>query len=194
MTETKVYRSLRAANIARQKEWDRGDVITASFRGLEMAGEVGEACNVIKKLERERLGIRGSRATVENLAEELADVVICADLIAMMYGIDLGEALAGKFNHTSLKNDLSTMLTKKGPQLADPLPGTVTISPAELQDAIASAMQDAWNEIAIDTGCHPLDILRTKGRVLDFTPHHWARAVADLIAQRFGSDTNGGKA
>lgn len=39
MAETKVYRSLRAANIARQKEWDRGDVITASFRGLEMAGD-----------------------------------------------------------------------------------------------------------------------------------------------------------
>lgn len=194
MAGTKVYRSLRAANIARQKEWDRGDVITASFRGLEMAGEVGEACNVIKKLERERLGIRGSRATVENLAEELADVVICADLIAMMYGIELGEAVAGKFNHTSLKNDLSTMLTKKGPQLADPLPGTVTISPAELQDAIAGAMQDAWNEICADTGCHPLDLVRTKGTRLTFTAGQWARQVAQLLAWRFGSDTNGEKA
>lgn len=60
-----IYHSLRAANVARQEEWDPGDKITLSYRGNELAGEVGEACNIIKKIERERLGIRGSRATVE---------------------------------------------------------------------------------------------------------------------------------
>ena len=77
---------LRSANRARQAEWDQDNQITLSYRGNELAGEVGEACNVIKKLERERMGIRGSRATKEQLAEELADVVICADLIAMDAG------------------------------------------------------------------------------------------------------------
>jgi len=75
-----------------------------------MAGEVGEACNVIKKLERERMGIRGSRATVEQLAEELADVVICADLIAMKEGIDLMASVAIKFNKTSEKVGLKTRM------------------------------------------------------------------------------------
>ncbi|WP_398473694.1 MazG-like family protein, partial [Tardiphaga sp.] len=70
----------------RQAEWDSGNQITVTYRANELAGEMGEACNIIKKLERERLGIRGSRATVEQLAEELADVVICADLIAMGVG------------------------------------------------------------------------------------------------------------
>ena len=102
--------TLRSANIARQDEWDQDGQITASYRGNELAGEVGEACNVIKKLERERLGILGSRATVGELADELADVLICADLIAMHYGIDLEAAVARKFNATSEKVGLLTRL------------------------------------------------------------------------------------
>ncbi len=102
--------TLRSANIARQGEWDQDNQISAAYRGNELAGEVGEACNVIKKLERERLGILGSRATVGELADELADVLICADLIAMHYGIDLEAAVARKFNATSEKVGLRTRL------------------------------------------------------------------------------------
>lgn len=103
-------KELRAANAARQKEWDKEGGIDLAYRGNELAGEVGEACNVIKKLERERRGIRGSRATVEQAADELADVIICADLIAMELGIDLGFAVARKFNATSEKVGLQTRL------------------------------------------------------------------------------------
>lgn len=102
--------TLREANKVRQKEWDEDNQISLSYRGNELAGEVGEACNIIKKLERERLGIRGSRATVEELAEELADVIICADLIAMQEGIDLKEAVREKFNSTSEKYGLKTRM------------------------------------------------------------------------------------
>ena len=102
------HTTLRAANVARQREWDKEGWIDAAYRGNELAGEVGEACNVIKKLERERRGIRGSRATVRELADELADVIICADLIAMQYGIDLDAAVARKFNATSEKVGLDT--------------------------------------------------------------------------------------
>lgn len=109
-----VYTTLRAANVARQLEWDNEGRIDAAYRGNELAGEVGEACNVIKKLERERRGIRGSRATVAELADELADVVICADLIAMQYGIDLDAAVARKFNATSEKVALDTRLEPTG--------------------------------------------------------------------------------
>lgn len=101
---------LRKANVTRQAEWDPDDQITLSYRGNEMAGEVGEACNVIKKLERERMGIRGSRDTVAHLAEELADVIICADLIAAAAGIDLDHAVRAKFNATSEKMGLKTKM------------------------------------------------------------------------------------
>ncbi|MEW5422691.1 nucleotide pyrophosphohydrolase [Amorphus sp. 3PC139-8] len=100
--------------MARQTEWDPGNAISLAYRGNEMAGEVGEACNVIKKLERERLGIAGSRASIAQLAEELADVVICADLIAMQAGIDLmGDAVPTKFNLTSEKTGLRTRLSRR---------------------------------------------------------------------------------
>lgn len=105
-----LYFNLRAANRARDVEWSGEKKISPSFRGNELAGEVGEACNVIKKLERERLGLRGSRDTVEHLAQELADIMICVDLIAMDYRIDLDQAVSDKFNATSEKNGLKTRL------------------------------------------------------------------------------------
>jgi NTP pyrophosphatase (non-canonical NTP hydrolase) len=105
------FPALRAANAERHVEWWNGpEAPSLSFRGNELAGEVGEACNVVKKLDRERMGMRGSRATKEQAAEEIADVIICADLIAMDLGIDLGDAVARKFNATSTKYELKTKL------------------------------------------------------------------------------------
>lgn len=113
------FAELRAANIARQAEWCPDQLPDLSFRGNELAGEVGEACNVIKKLERARHGWRGSRDTVEHMAEELADVVICADLCAITANVDLGAAIARKFNETSEANGLSVRLAD-GPGPAPP--------------------------------------------------------------------------
>lgn len=105
------FSKLRRSNIERQHEWDSDSQISLSYRGNELAGETGEACNIIKKLERERLGIKGSRATREELAEELSDIIICVDLIAMHEGIDLEESVRNKFNATSKKVGLKTRLT-----------------------------------------------------------------------------------
>lgn len=104
------FDALRAANAQRQAAWDPEHKITLAHQGNEMAGEAGEACNVIKKLERARLGLRGSTDTIEHLAEELADVVICADLIALSAGIDLDPAIRMKFNATSRKVGLEVYL------------------------------------------------------------------------------------
>jgi NTP pyrophosphatase (non-canonical NTP hydrolase) len=104
------FSKLRYSNVERQHEWDSDNQISLSYRGNELAGETGEACNIIKKLERERLGIKGSRANKEHLAEELADIIICVDLIAMHEGIDLEKAVRNKFNATSKKVGLKTRL------------------------------------------------------------------------------------
>lgn len=105
------FYTLRAANVARQEEWNGSTPDTdLSFKGNELAGEVGEACNLIKKLERERLGLRGSRTTITELAKELADCIICVDLVAAKLGIDLSDAVVKKFNETSVKQGLSVML------------------------------------------------------------------------------------
>lgn len=104
------FETLRAANQERHIEWARGSDVPLSFRGLELAGEAGEACNELKKLERHRLGMVGGKDELESLKEELADVLVCVDLIAMDLDIDLGEALKAKFNKTSEKYDLATRL------------------------------------------------------------------------------------
>lgn len=110
LPKCKGYYALRMANATRQAEWDPTNAITLEYRGNELAGEVGEACNIIKKLARERLGLKGSRATKEQLADELADIVICTDLIAMDMGIDLDKAVREKFNRTSEKLGLSIFM------------------------------------------------------------------------------------
>ncbi|WP_164897092.1 MULTISPECIES: MazG-like family protein [Sinorhizobium] len=110
MTAKITLSDLQAAHVERQKEWCPDQKPDLSFRGNEMAGEVGEACNVIKKLERERHGWRGSRATKEQLAEELADVVHTAVLYAITAGIDLEPAVIDKFNSTSEKNGLASRI------------------------------------------------------------------------------------
>ncbi len=101
---------LREAQKARQKAWDPENKINLSFRGNELAGETGELCNFIKKFERRRLGIAGGLVDLEAIKEEIADVVICADLIAMDLGVDLWEAVRKKFNSTSAKKGLEVMI------------------------------------------------------------------------------------
>jgi NTP pyrophosphatase (non-canonical NTP hydrolase) len=107
------FEELRVANETRHREWDPNSVITLEYRGNELAGETGEACNVIKKLVRERNGLRGTRVSKGDLADELADVLICVDLIAMTEGIDLRHALVKKFNETSVKYGLRARLYLK---------------------------------------------------------------------------------
>jgi NTP pyrophosphatase (non-canonical NTP hydrolase) len=102
--------ALRKANIARDKEWDPEGRLSLLFFGVALAGETGEACNIIKKLAREQCDIRGSRATLEQLAKELADIVIYADLLAIRASIDLDRAVRDKFNATSAKYGLMTRI------------------------------------------------------------------------------------
>lgn len=104
------FARLRFGNIERDKEWNPNKLLSLSFRGNETAGELGEACNILKKLEREKLGLVGSRSTPEALAEELADVMICIDLIAMEFNIDMEEAIQKKFNKTSSERNLNVFL------------------------------------------------------------------------------------
>lgn len=104
------YVNLRSANKARQQEWGPGIDAGTLFRATELGGEVGEALNEIKKLERERLGLAGSRSSIDKLADELADIIICTDLVASDYGIDLADAVRTKFNKTSEKVGLDTRM------------------------------------------------------------------------------------
>jgi len=104
------FAELRFGNIARQRQWDPAGKTSGLFHAVELGGEAGEALNVVKKMQREAWGMRGSRATVGDLAMELADVIIIADLLAWKFGIDLGAAVRAKFNASSEKLELDERL------------------------------------------------------------------------------------
>jgi NTP pyrophosphatase (non-canonical NTP hydrolase) len=109
-TKALTFEALRLANVQRNKEWDRDGQIGALFRATEFGGEVGEVLNNVKKLERERMGIKGSRITLFELAKEMADVQITLDLLAMHYSIDLAEAVRLVFNSKSDEIGLKTRI------------------------------------------------------------------------------------
>lgn len=110
---------LRLANEARCNRWHNGpdginewslsDWFTATM------GELGEAANVAKKLNRERDGMVGNVASEAELraqlAEELADVLIYLDILAASEKIDLAAEVVRKFNTTSVKNGFPEKLT-----------------------------------------------------------------------------------
>lgn len=109
MTHTLELSALRRKNVARCTD-------SAGFNhplsgwsvaewGNATAGELGEACNLAKKLLRLRDGIPGNKQTPEELkamfASELADTLIYLDLWAASQGIDLAEAVVKTFNAKS---------------------------------------------------------------------------------------------
>ena len=105
MNEPLTLDRLRSVNRSRAARWDPAGKWDLADRAVEMAGEVGELCNVIKKLSRARDGMPGNKHSEaqlrEMLAEEAADVLITLDLVCNQAGIDLTSSTRRKFNATS---------------------------------------------------------------------------------------------
>ncbi|MGD9645680.1 MAG: hypothetical protein AB7U73_08205 [Pirellulales bacterium] len=83
------------------KSWTASDWMTA------VVGEIGEAANIIKKLNRVRDGIPGNTESPEELramlADEIADAAIYLDLLAQSFDFDMNTIVAAKFAKTSQK-------------------------------------------------------------------------------------------
>jgi len=58
-----------------------------------------------------------------------------------------------------------------------------TIKSLNIREIVHEAMQEGWDDIGGDTGCHPLDITRN-GKYLSFRPYHWADYIAGFIEQK----------
>lgn len=79
--------------------WSTSDWFTA------LLGELGEAANVAKKLNRVRDGIPGNKVSEEelwlHLRKELGDTFVYLDLLSQSVGISIGEAAVEVFNAKS---------------------------------------------------------------------------------------------
>lgn len=103
------FASLRAANMARLPKFKnrRGEPAHSKPDGSDwclaqwanaVCGELGEAANIIKKIERGDMTLDEGR---QQLADELADVQTYLDILSFRAGIDLGAATTKKFNEVS---------------------------------------------------------------------------------------------
>jgi NTP pyrophosphatase (non-canonical NTP hydrolase) len=110
------FEQLASANLARVCRWHKGglDEWSPSDWAVALTGEIGEACNAIKKLKRVEDGIANlsaeperqlstRRDAIEKIADELADTAIYLDLLAQRLGIDLEASIREKFNSVSLR-------------------------------------------------------------------------------------------
>jgi NTP pyrophosphatase (non-canonical NTP hydrolase) len=101
-------RHITDVSVERTNRWHPSGIHQWSISDWCVAwvGEVGEACNIVKKLNRVRDNIRGngsisSHKLKARLAEELADAVLYQVLVAASHGIDLEQAVRDKFNKVS---------------------------------------------------------------------------------------------
>lgn len=111
MTDGLTFNTLRRGNKVRLPEFKNNEGVTAHDEddgsdwslndwAVAAVGEIGEACNVLKKVRRGDLTLAEARPM---LRQEFADVVIYLDLLAGHAGIDLGEAVMETFNAKSVK-------------------------------------------------------------------------------------------
>jgi len=103
--------ALRPINVQRAIEgFNCYDNQPLTYWTTALAGEVGELCNMIKKMQRvEKGGLDGGSSytakdiTKEMLKEEIGGIAIYLDLLASQLDISLEEAIIDTFNSKSAK-------------------------------------------------------------------------------------------
>lgn len=110
--------ALRPVNVQRAKEGFKCyDNQPLTYWTTALAGEVGELCNMIKKMQRvEKGGIDGgSSYTAKDISkamlkEEIGGIAIYLDLLASLLDIDLEDAIIDTFNSKSEKYGLKQFI------------------------------------------------------------------------------------
>lgn len=123
MTNTSLtFNALREANLKRlplfknskgepaNSQPDGSDWSLAQWSNATL-GELGEAANIIKKIDRGDMTLDEARPL---LAKELADTQTYLDILAYRAGIDLGAATIDKWNEVSKRIGVSVRLAPQG--------------------------------------------------------------------------------
>ena len=105
------FAEVARANRRRCERWNPGfpdDGWTGADWSNAMAGEAGEAFNVVKKLRRDDFGKRQAAADgrpelLAKLATEIGDTFIYLDLLAQFYGLNLAACVVETFNRVSIR-------------------------------------------------------------------------------------------
>lgn len=111
------FGNLKGVNVRRcETAFHKLNEWTPTDWACAMAGEMGEACNLIKKLRRLDGADKGKDTPKERakltrmIGEELADTVIYADLLTARLGLSLGDEVRKKFNKVSRRRGVEIFL------------------------------------------------------------------------------------
>ena len=163
------YNTLREANIARNIEWTGNQSIEDfTWRGCELVGEVGEVAEV---LTRHTPNAWNSK---DELADELADSVICIDLTRMTLGLPEQTIFAqGSFTHVErealrLLREVAAIanLIKKLERERRGWPG----SRANLED-VDRMLQNLMGRLGLVAFYYSLDLNEATARKFNATSH-----------------------
>ncbi len=108
-SETLTFRQVGETNLERAVLWHKGglDEWSVSDWACAMAGEAGEVCNAVKKLNRIETGAQQTKGpqtreeAVAEIAKEIGDTFLYLELLAQRLGIDMAEAVRQTFNRVS---------------------------------------------------------------------------------------------
>lgn len=112
--------AFRPLNVQRAREGFKCyDNQPLTYWTTALAGEVGELCNMIKKMQRvERGGVDGGSSysakdiSKEMLREEIGGIAIYLDLLASLLDISLEDAIVETFNSKSEQYGFSQFIAK----------------------------------------------------------------------------------
>lgn len=156
------FAELRRANLARLPEFknsqgqpahselDGSDWCLAQWSNATL-GELGEAANIIKKIDRGDMTLDEARPL---LANELADVQTYLDLLAYRAGIDLGPATIQKWNAVSERVGSKLRLGEGPTHYVHRNPANaVFVKTAEFfvsQGGLVEPWGKAWSPVTVD--------------------------------------------
>lgn len=106
-------------NLARCNAWHNINDWSLSDWMTAVVGELGEAANLIKKLNRLEQGIQQNansddrETLIKKIGFELADTYTYLDLLAQRLGISLEDVTIEKFNFISQREDLPHRISKE---------------------------------------------------------------------------------
>ena len=141
VTDDMGLRYLTQISVSRAMRWHPGGLEEWSLSdwGVALAGEMGELCDVIKKLNRDLDGAIGNKKTREQLLRDLADeahdVLAYLVLLCARAEIDLVGASVCKFNQVSERNGFPERLTAALSSRTE----EERVSESDLLDAITTA-------------------------------------------------------
>ncbi len=122
---TSAFAYIRHAQIMRSARWHKQGTREWLITdwGNALAGETGELCNKLKKLQRLRDGLQAKRdenitelGLINEIAKEAADVFLYLDLVCAELDIDLARAIVLKFNVVSAAENFPERLYLEMPE------------------------------------------------------------------------------